>query len=76
MILMAVTAAAGQGFALLGLWLRLRSRFHYEHAHGRLLVDVATAVPCGVRVDERCADGSRLVVTVEAGTERKSDDDR
>jgi hypothetical protein len=53
---------AGQVLALLGVWLRLRSRIRQEDVHRRLLVDVLHALPAGGRVHERSADGACLTV--------------
>jgi hypothetical protein len=45
--IIATTAAvvAGQFIALLGLRARLRARLRWEHAHRRLLVELAQALP-------------------------------
>lgn len=66
-IIMAAAMVAGQTLALLGLWLRLRSRVRQEHAHRQLLVDVVRALPPGGQLHEQRADGACLTLAVTLG---------
>jgi hypothetical protein len=62
-----IAAIVGHVSALLGLWLRLRSRARQAEAHRRLVVEVLGALPVGGRIDDCGADGSRLTVTAAPG---------
>jgi hypothetical protein len=60
----AVMMVAVHALGVLALWLRLRWRVRHEHAHGRLLADLAEALRAGGQLDEHRSDGSRLKLTV------------
>jgi hypothetical protein len=49
---------AGQVLTVLGLWLQLRFQIRQEHAHRRLLVEVARASSRGSHWREQRADGA------------------
>jgi hypothetical protein len=62
MTVLVVVLAQIMGVVALGL--RLGGRVRHEQARGRTLIDLASALHAGGRVDEQRPDGTRLAVSV------------
>lgn len=63
-IVTAAAAVIGHVLALLALWLRLRWRIQWEHAHRRCLVAVARTMTQGGQIHERRPDDIQLTIAV------------
>jgi hypothetical protein len=59
---------AGQVLAVLGLWLQLRSQIRQEHAHRRLLVEVARVSSRDGQLRQQRADGAGRTVADGLGS--------
>ena len=60
----AAVALMAPATSVLAWWLRLRCRLWGERERCRCLMDAATALPAGSRVEEYRDDGTHLVVTI------------
>lgn len=66
-VVTSTTLVASQVLALLGLWLRLRSRVQMEEAHRELLIDVLCLLPWGGQVDDQRTAGASLTKIFVSG---------